>query len=115
MLWLWFLAVMACPRAGGLHTVKAQHAPDVLPQNAADWKQPYPPEAKAKEIEGVVVLRVQIDEEGNVTDATVVKGLGFGLDEASVAALKRFKFKPATKDGVPVGTIITYRYAWYLE
>jgi protein TonB len=32
----------------------------------------------------------------------VIKGLGFGLDEAAVAAAKQWTFKPATRCGKPV-------------
>lgn len=103
--------------------VKAYRAPkyvppggsDTQPEVASEVKLPYPPEAKANEVEGTVVLRVTVDEDGNVTDVKVIKGLGYGLDEASVAAMRKFKFKPAMKDGEAVGTSITYNYSWYLE
>lgn len=124
VLWLWTVAAMACPRAA-IVDVKAQRAPKGVPQNAPDWlpevanehevRVPYPEEAKANEVEGVVLLRVQIDDGGNVTDVMVLEGLGYGLDEASVAAVKTFKFRPATKDGKPVPAMIKYSYSWYLD
>ncbi len=103
--------------------VKAYRAPkyvppggsDTQPEVASEFKPPYPDEAKKNEVEGTVVLKVTIDENGNVTEVKVLKGLGYGLDEASVAAMRKFKFKPATKDGENVGTSITYNYSWYLE
>jgi protein TonB len=36
----------------------------------------------------------------------VLKGLGFGLDEAATQAAKQYVFKPATKCGKPVPTTI---------
>ncbi|PYV33916.1 MAG: hypothetical protein DMG22_08150 [Acidobacteria bacterium] len=38
----------------------------------------------------------------NVTDARVVKGLGYGLDEEAVKIAKTWKFKPATQGNKPV-------------
>lgn len=104
-------------------TVQAYRAPkyvppggaDTQPEVASEFKPPYPEEAKKNEIEGTVVLKVTIDENGVVTDVKVLKGLGFGLDEAALAAMRKFKFKPATKGGEMVGTTITYNYSWYLE
>jgi len=104
--------------------VKAYRAPRYVPPGGADtqpellgegYKPPYPEEAKKNEVEGTIVLKVTIDEDGNVTDARVLRGLGFGLDEAAASAMRRHKFKPATKDGEKVGTTITYNFSWYLE
>lgn len=103
--------------------VKAYRAPkyvppggaDTAPELMSDFKPPYPEEAKKNDIEGDVLLRVTIDENGNVTDVKVVRGLGYGLDEAAVAAMRKHKFKPATKDGEAVGTTIPFNFRWYLE
>lgn len=103
--------------------VKAYRAPRYVPPGGADtqpevaneFKPPYPEEAKKNEIEGTVVLKVTIDENGQVTDVKVLKGLGYGLDEASAAAMRKFKFKPATQGGESVGTTITYNFSWFLE
>ncbi len=103
--------------------VKAYRAPKYVPPGGADTqpevisevKGTYPEEAKKNEIEGTVLLKLTIDENGNVTEVKVIKGLGYGLDEASVAAIRKFKFKPATKDGENVVYSITYNYSWYLE
>jgi protein TonB len=88
---------------------------DTQPEVSSEFKPPYPEEAKKNDVEGTVVLRITVDENGTVIDAKVVKGLGFGLDEASVAAIRRFKFKPATKGGEAVGTTLTYNFSWYLD
>ncbi|HMY59708.1 MAG TPA: energy transducer TonB, partial [Pseudomonadota bacterium] len=50
---------------------------------------PYPEEARAKGIEGNVILRVSVTESGKVHDVKVIKGLGYGLDEAAVAAIRK--------------------------
>ena len=62
----------------------------------------YTAEAREERIQGVVILRLQIDEAGSVTDAEVLKGLPLGLSEAAVAAARQWRFDPATRDGAPV-------------
>ena len=60
--------------------------------------------ARKAGIEGVVVLELEIDAEGRVRDPVVVKGLGYGLDEAAIEAAWQWRFKPAMEDGRPVAT-----------
>ncbi len=103
--------------------VKAYSAPKYLPPGGADTdpvplgdiKVPYPDEAKKNEIEGSVLLNVQVDATGTVTGVSVIKGPGYGLNEAAREALKRFKFRPATKGGEPVGTSLIYTYTFLLD
>jgi len=72
-----------------------------------DRVQPqYPDSARSANIEGKVRIEVTINAEGDVTDARIVQGLGHGLDEAALVAMKRTKFHPATKCGKPVATTI---------
>lgn len=59
----------------------------------------YTEAARRAHVEGVVRLELMVDEEGDVVSARVLQGLGYGLDEAAIAAAKRFHFKPATKGG----------------
>jgi len=66
----------------------------------------YPPIALRQRIEGKVDLTVLVDERGGVADARVVSGAGgkAGLNEAASEYVRRWKFRPATKEGVPVKT-----------
>lgn len=103
--------------------VKAYSAPKYAPPGSADTepsmvgevKADYPPEAKKNEIEGTVRLRVTIDENGVVTAVSIISGPGYGLNEAARDAMKRFKWKPATKGGENVGYTITYAYTFTLD
>lgn len=70
----------------------------------------YPPDALARGVEGGVLLQITIDAEGRVTEATVLQGVGSGLDEAAVAAARRFTFEPARRDGAGIPSSIRYRY-----
>jgi TonB family protein len=64
----------------------------------------YPPIALRQRAEGTVDLNLLVDEKGNVTDAQVVAAPGgrAGLPEAAQEYARRWKYRPATKDGVPV-------------
>jgi TonB family protein len=53
--------------------------------------------------EGRVVLRLIVTKEGNVRDPKVVESIPSGaFDESALEAVKKYRFKPATKDGDPV-------------
>jgi protein TonB len=103
--------------------VKAYAAPkyvpvyqvDSAPTVASEVKIPYPDEARRAGIEGTVTLSITIDSEGRVVKAVVIKGLGYGLDEAARDALLRFRFKPAIKNGEPVSTEMKYSYTFLLD
>jgi TonB family protein len=64
----------------------------------------YTEEARAARVQGVVVLQVEIDPGGKVAmgHITVIRSLGLGLDEKAIEAVKKWKFKPATRNGTPV-------------
>ena len=78
----------------------------------------YPAQAREKGIEGNVILRVSLDEKGHVHDVKVISGLGYGLDEAAVRAIRtsaKCKFSPAiADDGKPVAFIIP-AYTFHFE
>ena len=61
----------------------------------------YPQEARAKGLEGTVVLKVEISPEGDVTEATPVLGdPAFG--PAAIHAVKQWKYNPYLLNGRPV-------------
>src|SRR5271170_180403 len=62
----------------------------------------YTKEAKDKKIEGDVVVQVVFLASGQVQVQRVIRGLGYGLDEAAEAAARQIQFKPARQDGQPV-------------
>jgi TonB family protein len=62
----------------------------------------YSEEARKARYSGSVVLAVVIDSSGQVTNVKVIKSLGFGLDEKAMDAVRRWRFRPGTKDGQPI-------------
>ena len=74
---------------------------------AIQRKVVYPTIASAAAVEGRVIINAFVDEYGNVTNTEVVKGIGYGCDEAAVDAIKSTKFKPGKQRGKPVNVRIT--------
>lgn len=70
----------------------------------------YTAAAKLHRIEGTVVLRCVFTSAGEVKHLFLVSGLPDGLNEASVAAARKIKFKPAIKDGKPVSIWMELQY-----
>jgi protein TonB len=59
-------------------------------------------EARKAKVSGNVLVNLWVDRYGRVTHVKVLKGLGMGLDEKAIEAVKQFRFKPAMENGKPV-------------
>ncbi|SRR6266404_6241119 len=57
-------------------------------------------------VEALVVFRLN----GEVGRCEIVRWAGFGLEESAERAIRQLKFKPATRDGKPVGVRALIRY-----
>ena len=53
-------------------------------------------------VEGDVIVEVTIDAQGAVIEHRLLQGLGHGIDERVIAVLREWRFRPATKNGVPI-------------
>lgn len=62
----------------------------------------YSEEARRARYQGSVVLSAIVRKDGTIEILKVIRGLGLGLDESAIAALRQWKFRPGTKAGVPV-------------
>ncbi len=62
----------------------------------------YPPEAIRDQVQGTVTLYAIIHKDGSVGEVRVLRGVDTRLDENARIALARWKFRPATRDGVAV-------------
>lgn len=65
-------------------------------------KPEYTDEARAKKVEGEVLLQVTFAASGEVRIERVVQGLGYGLDNTAQSAARQIRFRPAQQDGQPV-------------
>ena len=89
------LAGTGSGRAGGGRTAG--------PVYLSNPKPPYPPESRAAGEEGVVFLRVSLDATGRPTNVSLGKSSGFGrLDRSAQEAVRRWRFRPAMRDGQPI-------------
>ena len=69
---------------------------------------PFSDEAVKAKYQGVVYVSVVITPDGRATDIHVSKGLGLGLDEKAVEAVRSWRFKPALgPDGRPAAVATT--------
>ena len=62
----------------------------------------YPEIAKKAGVEGRVFLQFVVDEQGNVVDPVVTRGIGAGCDEEALRAIIGAKFKPGMQRGSAV-------------
>ena len=63
----------------------------------------FPEQARQDKVNsGVVLVRVLVTEKGLTTNPNVVRPVGHGFDENALKAIEKYRFKPATLDGVPV-------------
>ena len=69
----------------------------------------YPVPARNEWAEGNVILQAIIDVEGNVTDIEVLRcnNPGMGFEEATVEAVRQWRYEPAVQEGQPVAVYFT--------
>lgn len=66
----------------------------------------YPESPLAQGIEGRVMLRLLIDRDGVLREASVITATPAGLfDEVALQAVRMLRFRPALRGGLPVGSI----------
>ncbi|WP_147426297.1 energy transducer TonB, partial [Teichococcus wenyumeiae] len=70
----------------------------------------YPPDLRQAGIGGEVVLRLRLTDKGRVIEAKLAESSGHPqLDEAVQRSVRRCRFDPALRDGVPVWSNLTFR------
>ena len=64
-------------------------------------------EARRAKYQGVCTISLIVDAHGNPQNARVIRSLGMGLDEKALEAVRKYRFKPALRQGKPVAALIT--------
>ncbi len=64
-------------------------------------------EARRAKYQGVCLISLIVDAQGNPQNPRVVRPLGMGLDEKALEAVRKYKFKPAMKGGTPVPVMMS--------
>ncbi len=82
---------------------------------AIQSKIKYPDEAKRNGVEGKVFIQAFLDETGKVVEAKLIKGVGYGLDEAALDAVKQTKFSPGKQESKPVKVQVTIPIVFKLQ
>lgn len=72
----------------------------------------YTNDAKEKNIQGKVILRVTFLANGKIGSISVIQNLPFGLTEKAIAAAKQIKFKPASSHGTLQNETKTIEYSF---
>jgi TonB family protein len=67
---------------------------------------PYPSEAQAAGVQGIVIMEVTIDADGKVTDVRVLRSIPL-LDQAAIDAVRQFEYTPTIVNGVAVPVLMT--------
>ncbi|WP_456426909.1 energy transducer TonB [Rhodocaloribacter sp.] len=62
----------------------------------------YPELAKKAGVQGRVIVQFVVNEQGDVENATVIRGIGGGADEEALRVISAAKFKPGKQRGRPV-------------
>jgi len=91
---------------------------DEAPVPISRIKPTYPAFAKNQGIQGDVMLDVEVYEDGSVGHVEVIKSLlpgPGGLDEAAVAAVRQWKFKPAQSNGKPIACWVQFPITFTLS
>ncbi|MDT7540524.1 MAG: hypothetical protein QOE33_428 [Acidobacteriota bacterium] len=71
----------------------------------------YPREARRKQVQGSVLLRLILRSDGRVDDKIeVLKSLPYGITEEAIKVAKQIEFVPAEKDGHKVSQYVVIEY-----
>jgi periplasmic protein TonB len=76
------------------------------PRLLREVKATYTEEARRASIMGDVVLEIVVRRDGSVGDLSIRRGLGAGLDERAIQAVRQWRFAPATRQGQPVDVVV---------
>jgi TonB family protein len=93
----------ALPVAGAVGGVKNLTNPIPVFTPEAEFSE----EARRKHVAGVVMIQMLVTEEGLPTHLRVAAHAGNGLDEKALEAVGKYRFRPASLEGVPVPVVMT--------
>jgi periplasmic protein TonB len=76
------------------------------PRLVREVKADYTDEARRRGVSGDVLLEIVVRADGGVGDVRIVRGLGAGLDQRAVQAVRQWRFEPARRRGAPVDVLV---------
>ena len=78
----------------------------VAPRLLREVKADYTEDARRANIEGDVILEIVVRRDGSVSDVRLLSGLSRGLNERAIAAVRQWRFAPATRLGQAVDVVV---------
>lgn len=85
------------------------------PQKIFSPQPLYTEEARRERVQGVVILEAIVDATGAISNIRVLKGLPQGLAQSTVETVGQWKFKPATRAGIPVAVFYNLTISFSLQ
>ena len=82
--------------------------PKIMDEAALISQVRYPALAENRSVEGRVVLKMIVNEDGSTSDIQVLQGIGYGCDREAVRILQDARFEPAQHQGEVVRSWHTY-------
>jgi protein TonB len=76
------------------------------PKLLREVRPDYTEDGRRRNIEGDVVLEIVVRRDGGVGDVKLLQGLGAGLDQRAIEAVRQWRFTPAQRQAVPVDVIV---------
>jgi len=76
------------------------------PRLLREIKAEYTEDARRRNVTGDVLLEIVIRRDGTVGTIRVLHGLGAGLDERAIYAVRQWRFDPARRKGIPVDVLV---------
>jgi TonB family protein len=80
-----------------------------------DVRPEYSAIAKKLHVEGSVALKMIVMRDGRTSNVTVMRSLGYGLDEKAMQAAKQWLYIPRKKEGVPIMATLGVVEYFYLN
>jgi TonB family protein len=76
------------------------------PSLVREVKPVYTEEGRRRTVEGDVVMEVVVRADGSIGNVRVMQGLGAGLDQRAIDAVRQWRFSPAKRYGTPVDVLV---------
>jgi TonB family protein len=88
-------------------------SPEVLHEE----KPQYTSGAMRAKVQGIVEVEAVVMTDGTVGQVQIVRSLDdrFGLDEKAIEAVKRWRFRPGTRQGKPVAVLVNIELTFTLR
>jgi TonB family protein len=93
---------------GSVSVTGGIRGPSNAPRKIRDVAPIYPPAARQAKVSGIVILQLQLDVDGSVTDVRVLRSIPL-LDAAAIEAVKQWQYEPMIVNGkaIPVPLTVT--------